>query len=129
MLQHDALAGADDTATILLAEDDDAVRALLVRVLRLRGYSVVVAVDGAEAVAVAMSYGRPFQLLITDVMMPKMDGLALAAQLLSSGLAQRVIYMTGYADALLDAQGEATVLHKPFTPSTLAEAVRAALSR
>ena len=129
MLQHEPLADADDTATILLAEDDTAVRALLVRVLRLRGYNVVEAANGFEAIAAAASHGRPFQLLLTDVVMPKMNGPTLAAQLLSSGQAQRVIYITGYADVLLEAHGDATVLHKPFTPSMLVEAVRASLSR
>jgi two-component system, cell cycle sensor histidine kinase and response regulator CckA len=121
--QVDAL----NQATILIAEDDAAVRSLLVRVLRLRGYHVVEAANGVEAVAAAASHGRPFQLLLTDVVMPRMNGPALAAHLLSHGHTQRVIYMTGYADLPLSPNDSATVLRKPFTPSTLTDAVRAAL--
>lgn len=122
-------AGDAAPATILVAEDDAAVRSLLVRVLRLRGYHVVEAANGVEAVAAATSHGQTFQLLLTDVVMPRMNGPALAAHLLSHGQTKRVIYMTGYADLLLDAQGPVTVLRKPFTPAVLTEAVRATLSQ
>lgn len=116
-------------ATILIAEDDAAVRELLVRVLRLRGYRVVEAANGAEALIAASTHGQPFELLLTDVVMPRMGGPALAAHLLSHGHTQRVIYMTGYADVLLDNRDAVTVLRKPFTPATLTAAVRAALAQ
>lgn len=127
LLEPDAL-GVESEAMILLAEDDPAVRSLLARVLRSRGYTVVEASNGAEAIVAAEAHPHPFQLLLTDVVMPKINGPELAARLLRDGHARRVIFMTGYADVLLEAQ-QATVLRKPFTPSALAEAVRAALGQ
>lgn len=126
---HDRADTALDAAVILLAEDDAAVRSLLARVLRARGYTVVEAANGAEAVALADSHPRPFELLLTDVVMPRLNGPELAARLLQTGQAQRVIYMTGYTDVLLETSEQITVLHKPFTPAALAEAVRSALAQ
>lgn len=117
-----------ESVSILLAEDDSSVRSLLVRVLRSRGYSVTEAANGAEAVALAESHPGPFHLLLTDVVMPKLSGPDLAARLLNNGLARRVLYMTGFADVALDTGEHAAVIHKPFTPNALADAVRSALS-
>jgi two-component system cell cycle sensor histidine kinase/response regulator CckA len=129
LLEPDAYRGVESEAMILLAEDDPAVRSLLARVLRSRGYTVVEAANGAEALLAAEANPLPFQLLLTDVVMPKLNGPELAARLLRAGRTSRVIFMTGYSDVLLEAQQAVTVLRKPFTPSTLAEAVRAALSQ
>jgi CheY-like chemotaxis protein len=122
-----ALGPGDAPITILIAEDDPAVRALLARILRARGYAVVEAANGLDAVAIAEGHGRPFQLLLTDVVMPRLNGIELAARLLAAGRVQRVIFMTGYADVPPGSDSEATVLYKPFTPSTLVEAVRTTL--
>jgi two-component system cell cycle sensor histidine kinase/response regulator CckA len=129
LFERDALRGVESEAMILLAEDDPAVRSLLARVLRSRGYTVVEAANGAEAIVAAEANPHPFQLLLTDVVMPKISGPELAARLLRDGHARRVIFMTGYSDVLLEAEQTVTVLRKPFTPSVLAEAVRAALGQ
>jgi two-component system, cell cycle sensor histidine kinase and response regulator CckA len=129
LFERDAPAGVESEAMILLAEDDPAVRSLLARVLRSRGYTVVEAANGAEAILAAEANPLPFQLLLTDVVMPKVNGPELATRLLRDGYARRVIFMTGYADVLLDAQQAVTVLRKPFTPAVLTEAVRAALGQ
>jgi two-component system cell cycle sensor histidine kinase/response regulator CckA len=129
LLKRDAQVGAEGEAMILLAEDDAAVRSLLARVLRSRGYTVVEAANGAEAIVAAEANPAPFQLLLTDVVMPKLNGPELAARLLREGYAMRVIFMTGYADVVLEAQHEVMVLRKPFTPSVLTEAVRAVLAQ
>ena len=129
LFERDASVGAESEAMILLAEDDPAVRSLLARVLRSRGYTVVETANGDEAIVAAEANPRPFQLLLTDVVMPKINGPELAARLLRDGHARRVIFMTGYADVLLDAQQAVTVLRKPFTPSALTEAVRVALGQ
>jgi two-component system cell cycle sensor histidine kinase/response regulator CckA len=129
LFEHDAHDGAKSEAMILLAEDDPAVRSLLARVLRSRGYTVVEAANGAEAIVAAEANPLPFQLLLTDVVMPKLNGPELAARLLRGGYARRVIFVTGYADVLLEAHQAAAVLRKPFTPATLTEAVKAALEQ
>ncbi len=127
--ERDAHDGARTDRKILLAEDDPAVRSLLARVLRSRGYTVVEAANGAEALVVAEANPLPFQLLLTDVVMPRLNGHELATRLLRDGYVHRVIFMTGYADVLLDLDQAVTVLRKPFTPATLTEAVRVALEQ
>jgi two-component system cell cycle sensor histidine kinase/response regulator CckA len=118
--------GARSTlASILLAEDDQAVRALLARVLRSRGYQVIEADNGATALALAEA--TPFDLLITDVMMPKLNGPALVALLRRQGHTLPVIYITGYTDVTLPADTD-TVLRKPFSPASLVGVVAQALA-
>jgi two-component system cell cycle sensor histidine kinase/response regulator CckA len=118
----------DRALAILIAEDEPAVRSLFARALRSRGYTVIEAANGAEAVQLAERQGRPFQLLLTDVVMPKLSGPELAASLLARGLARRVIYMTGYSDLPLELDERTIVLRKPFSLTVLADAVRAALA-
>jgi CheY-like chemotaxis protein len=113
-------------ASILLAEDDLAVRTLLCRVLRLHGFAVDEAKDGADALA--MAEAAPFDLLITDVLMPRLGGLELVGRLREQGFRGPVIYITGYAEALIAAAEADLVLRKPFAPSTLLEAVSRALT-
>ncbi|NTU81693.1 MAG: response regulator [Chloroflexales bacterium] len=119
--------GPEEGMTILLAEDDPAVRALLARVLRSRGYSVVEAGDGAEAMALAEAAPSPFALLLTDVIMPEITGPELAKHLRARGQIQHVIFMTGYADTPVESGAPELLLRKPFSPSTLADAVRQTL--
>ncbi len=113
--------------SILLAEDDTAVRSLLARVLRASGYEVVEAGDGAAAQALVEA--APFDLLVTDVLMPRLSGLDLVSRLRAAGRTLPVIFITGYADALIDAAEAEFVLRKPFSPGALAEAVRRALAQ
>lgn len=120
--------GGSRGESILLVEDEPAVRALLARVLRGRGYVVTEAGDGAQALALAAARVEPFDLLLTDVIMPEVGGIELAARLHDSGLAASVIFMTGYTDIPIEHAGAAIVLRKPFAPATLAEAVRRALN-
>jgi CheY-like chemotaxis protein len=116
------------TATIMLVEDETMVRALLARVLRSRGYWVIEAADGLEALDLAAELAQPVDLLITDVVMPRMGGIDLAAQMVASGYAARILYMTGYSD--LTPHGidvSVAVLRKPFAPRALMETVRRVL--
>jgi two-component system, cell cycle sensor histidine kinase and response regulator CckA len=108
---------------ILLAEDEPSLRALVSRVLRSRGYHVVEAANGADAEALAAAHDQPFHLLLTDVMMPGMGGVELAARLRAAGKAARVIFMTGYTDTDLPRDSATLLLRKPFLPASLAEAV------
>lgn len=100
------------------------VRALLARVLRGRGYWVIEATNGVEALDVAARLTQPVDLLITDVIMPRLGGADLAAQMLAAGHTTRVLYMTGYSDvALYGVDLSTAVLRKPFAPRALIEAV------
>jgi len=115
--------------TVLLAEDEDAVRLLASRVLRKQGYRVLEAADGVEAVRVADNYGGFIHVLLTDVVMPRMGGRELVERLLPLRPGMRVIYMSGYTDDALLQHGVSTgasawFMEKPFTPGTLVNKLR-----
>jgi PAS domain S-box-containing protein len=119
------------TETILLVEDEDAVRALLRSVLESRGYSVLEASRGDEALELSQAYGGEIDLLVTDVVMPQMGGPQLARRLTSSRPHVKVLYISGYADQAAWYQnglesGDA-FLQKPFPPEALARKVREVL--
>lgn len=117
--------------TILLVEDDDALRQFVARVLRNAGYSVVEAGNGEDALEVPESHGR-IDLLITDVVMPKLGGVELARRLCACDPQLRVVYISGYSEATLKKQNalgpEAAWLTKPFTSRELLQEARSGLS-
>jgi two-component system cell cycle sensor histidine kinase/response regulator CckA len=117
--------------TILVVEDDPAVRPLVRGVLLLRGYSVLEASRGDEALSVSESHRGPIKLLVTDIVMPGMSGRDLAEQILLRHPEIRVLYMSGYTDDAILHQGVleegALFLQKPFTPDALARKVREVL--
>jgi two-component system cell cycle sensor histidine kinase/response regulator CckA len=118
------------TESIMLVEDNDAVRELARRTLRQRGYTVVEASNAEEAIDL-MAKGTQVQLLLTDVVMPGLSGPNLAARLLQHNPRLRVLYMSGYSEDAAALHGTfwggVPLLQKPFTPSQLAERVRIAL--
>ncbi len=100
---------------ILLAEDDDAMRAYLARALERSGYSVATAATGREALDLVNS--GTFDLLLTDIVMPEMDGIELAQRAQALDPAPKVMFITGFAAVALqanDAMPEARLLSKPF---------------
>ncbi len=117
--------------TILLAEDEPAVRELAARVLKGLGYRVLVAENGPEALARAAEHGGRLDLLLTDVVMPEMGGRELAARLRQIQPGLRILFVSGYAGdlaALQEALTEGTdFLAKPFAVADLARRVRALL--
>jgi CheY-like chemotaxis protein len=117
--------------TILVVEDDAAVRRLVVRVLRAGGYQVIEAADGDEAVAVARSHAGPIQLVLTDLVMPRSSGRELADAVTRLRPTVRVLFMSGYTDEAMLRHGitepQVAFLHKPFTADALAEKVRKVL--
>lgn len=117
--------------TLLLVEDNDAVRELCARGLRRRGYVVHEARNADEAIECAMKPANRLHLLVTDVLMPGLSGPNLAARLLNQNPELRVLYMSGYTDDATPAHGNywggVPLLQKPFTPGQLAERVRLAL--
>lgn len=126
-----AVAQADRTApltgseTILLVEDQATVRALLGTVLEQHGYSVVVAADGQEGLGV-LSTRRDIDLLVTDVVMPQLNGPDLVQLIARTAPNLRVLYVSGYADcpSLPTTGGASAFLHKPFGVSEFMGKVR-----
>ena len=101
---------------ILLAEDDDAMRAYLVRALERSGYAVV-AVDRGTAALPLIEEGGAFDLLLTDIVMPEMDGIELAQKAAVIAPDMRVMFITGFSAVSLragQALPQAKVLSKPF---------------
>lgn len=116
--------------TILLVEDDGAVAMLTERVLKTVGYSVLVAEDGLKALDLAEQYSGEIDLMITDIMMPKMDGQELIAAIRLLSPAMGIICLSGYADddIIADVVSKgATFVKKPYTPIELAKIVRSVL--
>lgn len=101
---------------ILLAEDDDAMRGFLERALKKAGYEVRAFADGEEAYQQLLS--EPFTLLLTDIVMPKMDGIELARRASELDPDLKIMFITGFAAVVLNSEAEtpkdARVLSKPF---------------
>lgn len=116
------------TETILVVEDDHAVRALITRILDYYGYHVLAAAEGAGALEVARAYEGPIHLLLTDVVLPDMAGADVARRLLAERPGLRTLYTSGYTNDAAAARGllhaNAHFLQKPITPEALARKVR-----
>jgi PAS domain S-box-containing protein len=119
------------TETILLVEDEDGVRALAALVLQRKGYKVFAATDGRDALRVIDKIGVPIDLLMTDVVMPGMDGRELADVLRPRFPQMKVLFSSGYTDDAVVRHGvlneEVSFLQKPYTPLSLASKVREVL--
>ena len=114
--------------TVMLVEDEEALRGLAVQVLRANGYTVLEASTGEEAERVCSEFKGAIHILVTDVVMPGMNGPALAGRLQSSRPLLRVLYISGYTENVLEVQGKlgsvTAFLQKPFAPSVLVHRVR-----
>ena len=117
-------------ARILIADDEEAIRSLVARALSQDGHQVTTARDGAEAFDLLTGEHGAFELLLTDIRMPIMDGIALALAALDHP-AVTILLMTGYADQRERAHGLDALIHdviaKPFTLATMRAAVNGAL--
>jgi PAS domain S-box-containing protein len=115
--------------TILLVEDEDEVRRVLNQILVSKGYRVLQAGSGEEALVISRLHRGAIDLLLTDVTMPQMKGPELAARLLAERREARVVYMSGYNEEMLsDGESEAPIcLNKPFSSQTLGRTVREVL--
>jgi CheY-like chemotaxis protein len=119
--------------TVLIVEDEPVVRRLTVRALAERGYHVLEAEDGPSALSVAQEHEAELHLLITDVVMPGMNGKELADRLTADRPDLRVLYISGYAEHAVVRQGVLVegiaFLSKPFDLSELARTVRELLDK
>jgi len=125
------LMGGKPLETILLAEDEDAVRFLAAEYLVRGGYQVLQAANGEEALRVADAYDGTIHILVSDVVMPGIKGPELARRLRAARPSIRVLLMSGYAADVVtkDDLREATLLSKPFAPAALTQAVRKLLDQ
>jgi PAS domain S-box-containing protein len=117
--------------TILLVEDEDAVRVIVSAVLRRHGYNVLEAASPKRAVEIFEQHGEGIDLLLSDVVMPEMNGPSLAQRLVARRPSLRILFISGYADVAspLDSAGpNVSFLSKPFQASALAAKVREILS-
>jgi two-component system, cell cycle sensor histidine kinase and response regulator CckA len=119
------------TETVLLVEDEAAVRSLLRDILESNGYVVLEASRAVEALEASQQHGGPIQLLLTDVVMPDVSGRKLADRLRTSRPEAKVLYMSGYTDTAIVQHGllepGVAFLQKPFTPDALSRKVREVL--
>ncbi len=117
--------------TILVAEDEDAVRHLIRDVLRTHGYQVLTAADGREALAIAAQHPGPIDLVMSDVVMPGISGLEVIERLAQLRPRARVMLISGYADDAIAAYGvmdpSITLINKPFQLHDLTRRVREVL--
>ena len=119
------------SGTILVVEDEQAVRELTVKMLQRLGYRVLVAASGAEALEISASHGGRITLLLTDVVMPNMSGRQVADSLTKTRPEMKVLFLSGYTEdtvvhhGVLDSGVE--FLPKPFSREVLAKKIRQVL--
>jgi len=119
------------TETVLLVEDEEMIRNLVQKVLKANGYTVLVAANGRDAERVAGQHDGRIHLLVTDVVMPGMNGREVAQRLAALRAGIQVLYLSGYTDDAIVHHGVlepgVAFLQKPFTPAVLGRKVREVL--
>ncbi len=119
------------TETVLVVEDDDAVRVFTEAVLKAAGYDVLAAANGAEALDVARATPKAIQLLMSDVVMPVLGGHALAEQMRSLHPEAHLLFTSGYTPEAVSRKGiaipSAYFLQKPYSPAALCRKIRGIL--
>ena len=127
-----AVEPSQDFETILVVEDEEIVRELVCEVLDEQGYHILCAPDGRAGLQMAAEHPGPIDLLLTDVIMPQMNGQELAAQLAAQRPGLKVLYVSGYSDNDIGDHGvlagDVALLEKPFSPQALAQKVRETLN-
>jgi CheY-like chemotaxis protein len=121
------------TETVLVADDEPDIRNLVLDVLRPLGYHVLIAASGDEALTASDALQGPVDLLLTDVVMPGMDGKKLADELCSRRPDVKIIFMSGYTDDAIAHHGildsGVILIQKPLTPGVLARKIREVLDK
>ncbi len=118
-------------ATVLIVEDEAALRRLLSLSLERRGYKVLTAVDGADAIEIFGQHPGEIDLVVSDLVMPRVDGFELKRRIAALSPAMRFLFMSGYSDEIVERRESAlqgcAFLEKPFLPDELANKVREVL--
>lgn len=118
--------------TILVAEDEKTVLELVTDLLESKGYTVLTAANGIEALEMLSTHSEAIDMVILDVVMPKLGGCAVFEKMAELNLSVPVIFSTGYADNAIDGKyltdHKATLIQKPYAPTKLFQAVRDALN-
>ena len=119
-------------ARLLIVEDDDSVRTLAARALERAGHHIDLAADGAQGLAAIHAASGGYDLVVSDIRMPEMDGIEMARAAANAYPGMRIMLMTGYADQRERAHGLDSLIHdvltKPFTVAELRTAVAEALA-
>ncbi len=123
--REESMRAGEGSETILVAEDEDLVRTMIVEALQDAGYRVLEARNGHHALEVASRHTGGIDLLLTDVVMPQMGGPELAERLVGRFPTLRILFVSGYTER--DVQTNSAFLRKPFTPAGLQSAVRRVL--
>ena len=127
----DAAPSRRGTETVLVVEDEPQLLNLARRALEILGYTVLPASSPEQAIAIAASHAGPVHLLVTDVVMPGMNGRTLADRLVAAAPNLKCLFVSGYSDGVMGSGGmldeDLHFLQKPFSPKTLAEKVRQVL--
>ena len=117
---------------VLIADDEDSMRSLVARAIGMDGHTTVTAQDGAEALEILTREAGAFDLLLTDIQMPVMDGIALALTVARDFPDLTILLMTGFADQRERASGLNAIVHdvetKPFSVADIRTAVADALA-
>jgi CheY-like chemotaxis protein len=117
---------------VLIVDDEDSMRQLVARAITMDGHEITTAADGAEALEILGSADSPFDLLLTDIQMPIMDGIALALASARDFPEMTILLMTGYAEQRERASGLNAIAHdvvtKPFSVADIRTAVADALA-
>jgi two-component system, cell cycle sensor histidine kinase and response regulator CckA len=113
-------------ATVLVVEDNEALRQLVVMLLQQKGYNVLSACNGLEGLMVYSSYHTRLDLVLTDIDMPQMNGIALATRIRALDPSRKIVFMSGASDDP-EGLGSYPLLSKPFRPDELIAAVEGAL--
>lgn len=132
MALDDAVVAGSSETVVLVAEDETFVRELIGRILGAEGFKVLAAANGEHALEVARRFAGRIDLLLSDVMMPKMNGRELAEKLAAERPGIKVLFISGYTDDLINAQGMLPgghyLLRKPFSPEELRRRITAELT-
>jgi CheY-like chemotaxis protein len=117
--------------TILIVEDNAEVRGLARRILQKQGYTLLEVQNGQEALQLVTQYPEPIHLVLTDMIMPGMNGKVLAEELLRRRPELKIIFMSGYANNIIaepgDLNSQSAFVQKPFSAKTLVQKIQAAL--
>jgi DNA-binding NtrC family response regulator len=124
------MSSSQHPAGVLLVDDDEGIRRFVRDNLAAEGFRVIEACDGADALEVACASSEPIDLLVTDVIMPNINGLVLAEQLMQKRPGIAVLFMSGYVEKSIHLAKDpyAKILLKPFTTAALLAAVRQVLA-